>query len=154
MLHKTDFTKLLCQQYVLYFLAIALKSQGRYSYHFVRWYKWFIIALKKRKKSLPTSQLCSPEHIKRAAEESAERRKNIFNISTFYACRKKLHFQTSYCENHIPHKQPEATNVKAKTVSPPTAPCSDCTQGLKQISKVPSIGLKYKCLNMWHCALQ
>lgn len=41
---------------------------------------------------------------------------------------KKLHFQTSYCENHIPHKQPESTNVKAKTVSPPTAPCSDCRE--------------------------
>lgn len=47
MLPKTDFTKLLCQQYVLYFLAIALKSQEPYSYHFVRWYKWFIIVFKK-----------------------------------------------------------------------------------------------------------
>lgn len=47
-----------------------------------------------------------------------------------------MHFQTSYCENRISHKQPEATNLKAKTVSPPTAPCLDCTQGQKQKSNL------------------
>lgn len=34
---------------------------------------------------------------------------------------------------HFPQKQPEATNLKAKTVSLPAATCSDCTQGPKQI---------------------
>lgn len=85
--------------------------------------------------------------------KSAERGKNIFNISTFYGGRQKMHFQTSYCENHISHKQPEATNLKAKTVSLTTALCS-LRLHTRPKTKVKYFALRYKCLNMWHSALQ